>query len=712
MDTSSGPLTAAPTLAAPRPAKHSAPFGVAGNDAASQHDRLSAVGQAVRRTGDWLAARQHEEGYWVAELEGDTILESEYILLLAYLGRHRTPRARAAARYMLGKQLPDGGWTLYPGGRMDVSASVKAYFALKLTGHDPGAEYMARARAAIRAAGGADAVNSFTRFYLAMLGQIGYEHCPEVPPEMVLLPNWSPINMYSVSSWTRTIIVPLSIISACQPVAHLDASMHIRELCLQPPEKWPVLRGMGKQAGGLFGWDRFFRGVDRLLKWYRRSPVSMRKRALRKAQRWMVERFQGSDGLGAIFPPMIWSIIALRCLGYDDDSPELRYCYRSLEGLVIEEGDTARLQPCKSPVWDTAITLRALLDGDRDSDDPAVVRGIEWLLDQQITRHGDWSRRVQVEPGGWCFEFANDYYPDLDDTAMASIALASQYRQPRIAPATSDNEATRLRLRGRDAREQVIARTTRALQLAEQWMAAMQNRDGGWGAFDRDNNMEFLCNVPFADHNAMIDPSTPDLAARVLEALGTLGRRLGEEGIDRAIAYLRKHQESDGSWFGRWGVNYIYGTWQVLTGMRAVGVPADDEAIAGGAQWLLGCQQPCGGWGETPDSYEDPSLRGTGETTASQTAWAVLGLVEAGMAQHPAVQRGIDFLVRRQQTDGAWKEEQFTGTGFPRVFYLRYHYYPIYFPMMALSRWAEAVAPGLPVTGYSVPASTTRAAAG
>ncbi|HEX3659149.1 MAG TPA: squalene--hopene cyclase [Pirellulales bacterium] len=636
--------------------------------------------RAITSTQQWLLAEQQADGHWVGELEGDTILESEYILLLAHLGRHETSTACKAARYILEKQLPGGGWSLYPGGPVEISASVKAYFALKLTGHDPASEPMQRARAAVLAHGGADAVNSFTRFYLALLGQISYEHCPVVSPEMALVPKWFPLNLYSVSAWSRTIIMPLAIMSACRPTTDIDARLGIRELFLRPPEQWPPLRCPGLAGGtGPLSWDRFFRVLDRSLQFCERNGIlPLRRRALKAAERWVLERFEGSDGLGAIFPPMIWSVIALRALGYADDSPQMRYCHERLDGLLIEEHDTIRLQPCKSPVWDTAIALRALADSGLHSDHAAPRRAIDWLLRMQIKRPGDWSVSVEAEPAAWCFEYANDHYPDCDDTAMVLMALAEQFGpSPTSASAADDGD--------------LLKRSSDAIAGAQSWLLAMQNRDGGWGAFDRDNDRRFLCHVPFADHNAMIDPSTPDLTARVLEALGILGARVGHPAVDRALDYLRDSQEADGSWFGRWGVNYVYGTWQVLAGLAAVGVSHDDPLMTSGANWLLAYQQASGGWGESADSYAQPHLRGQGPTTASQTAWAVLGLLAAGLGQHPAVERGVRYLLDQQQADGTWDESEFTGTGFPQVFYLRYHLYRIYFPLMALSRAAAAL---------------------
>ena len=669
------------------------------------------VRKAVRRTRRWLLGQQQTDGYWVAELEGDTILESETILLLAFLGREDSDLAHRTAKYLLEKQLPEGGWSMYPGGDLEISGSVKAYFALKLTGHDPSAEYMQRARRAILARGGADVVNSFTRFYLAILGQIPFEQCPEVPPEAVLLPKWFPASLYAVSAWSRTIIVPLSIVSAMRPVRQVAPSRTIRELFVENPEDWPPLQCPGLEGGrGPLSWDRIFRWADGTMKWCRRYRLlPLRRRALKAAERWMIDRFQQSDGLGAIYPPIVWSLVALRCLGYDDESPEVTYCHKQLDNLSIEDPDTQaiRVQPCKSPVWDTAITLRALSSGGTRSDNRAVQAAVQWLLEQQIDAPGDWSKTVKAAPGGWCFEHNNDFYPDSDDTAMVLMALASQFSGaadpsgalPPELRLVTDHSDDRID----DARRRVeqMDRTAQAIDRGLKWLMAMQNDDGGWGAFDRNNNRQFLCHVPFADHNAMIDPSTPDLTGRVIEALGELGIKKGDPAVDKAVAYLRSTQEPDGSWFGRWGVNYIYGTWQTLTGLAAVGVEADDPAMVTGANWLLAHQQPCGGWGESPDTYTDPRLRGQGNPTASQTAWAVLGLLAAGRADHPAVRRGIQFLVDNQLDDGTWDEPEFTGTGFPQVFYLRYHYYPIYFSLMALSRWA--VSAGATVAGASTP---------
>jgi squalene-hopene/tetraprenyl-beta-curcumene cyclase len=641
---------------------------VQGVGAAQQHEQSSraAIGAAMQSSSEWLLDRQHADGHWCAELQGDTILESEYILLLAWQGEERSPQAIKAARYLLECQRCRGGWSQYPGGPLEISVSVKAYFALKLTGHDPDSEAMRRARQAIRDAGGADLVNSFTRFYLALLGQIPYECCPAVPPELILLPNWFPVNIYRMSAWSRTIVVPLSIVAALRPVRHVDADRGIRDLFLREPADWPVLRCPGKEQGGLFSWERFFRFMDRALKGLEACGIRpLRSRSLRTATEWMISRFADSDGLGAIFPPIVWSLAALKSLGYSDESGEVIECRRQLESLAIDDHETRRLQPCKSPVWDTAIALRALAAARAPAQ--SLETAMSWLLKKEVRCDGDWRQFVAAQPAGWFFEYRNAFYPDVDDTIMVMMAL----RESAKAIGTYPTEV-----------QDAIGR-------ALSWILAMQNRDGGWGAFDRDNDREFLCHVPFADHNAMIDPSTPDITGRVLEALAPCGLTVGHPAVDRAVEYLRKTQEEDGSWFGRWGVNYIYGTWQVLTGLARAGLPPDDEAAVRGSRWLIRHQMANGAWGESADSYADPSIAGKGPATASQTAWALLGLMAAGRHDHRSVRRGIEYLIDTQQPDGSWLETEFTGTGFPRVFYLRYHMYPQYFPLLALARYSR-----------------------
>ena len=647
---------------------------MAGNQVRHDRAHLSPLFAAIDRARRWLLGRQSADGHWVGELQGDTILESEYVLLMAFLGRERSTAVAQAARYILQHQLSDGGWNNYPDGPMELSVSVKAYFALKLAGHDPRAPHMQRARDRIREAGGAAGCNSFTKFYLALLGQIPYANCPAVPPELMLLPRWAYINIYAMSSWTRTIVVPLSIFYAHKPVRRLPPERGIAELFLQPPDTplWPH-----PPTRRWLTWTNLFLGLDALLK--RTEPYLglIRRLALKRAEAWMRERFADSDGLGAIFPPMIYTVICLRCLGCPDEAPEMRWALEQLDALKIEERGTLRLQPCFSPVWDTALTLIGLADARLPSSHAAMMAAVRWLTRREVRRPGDWSTsNPGLEPAGWFFEYRNGFYPDTDDTAMVLMALARS---------------------GHAGDGGVRAAVQRGLR----WLLHMQNDDGGWAAFDRNINREVLTKVPFADHNAMLDPSCPDITARVLEALGHFGYRVGQPCVDRGIAFIQRMQERHGGWLGRWGVNYIYGTWQVLQGLQAVGCDMGQPMVRRAAAWLKRVQQAGGGWGETCRSYDDPRLAGQGTPTASQTAWALLGLLAAGEQDSPEVHSGVAYLLGTQQADGSWHEDQFTGTGFPKVFYLKYHLYRLYFPLMALARFAAA-------TGESTLSSTVR----
>ncbi|HEV3165601.1 MAG TPA: squalene--hopene cyclase [Isosphaeraceae bacterium] len=641
--------------------------GVQSRPASSSARRLSSAqsslfprpfATALGATQRWLLAQQHSDGYWVGELEGDTILESEYLLLKAFLGTERDEVGIKTARYLYEHARPDGGWAIYPGAPVDLSASVKAYFALKLAGVSTEDPVMSRARELVLEAGGAQACNSFTRFYLALLGQIGYDQCPSVPPELTLVPPSVGFSLNAMSAWTRTIVVPLSIISALKLVHELPPERGIGEL-FRTDLSVPVRR-----TEQLFTWTNVFLAVDGVLKWADRNlPAAFRKPGVRAAHRWIIDHFENSDGLGAIFPPMIYTVIALKCLGYEPDSAPMQWALRQLEDLLIEENGAIRVQPCVSPIWDTAIAIIALADAGVPDHHPALLKSVRWLLDKEVRTKGDWHvRRPGVVPSGWHFQFQNEHYPDIDDTAMVLLALQRT--------ALADEPDTR-------------AATDRAVD----WLLAMQNRDGGWAAFDVDIDNQVLTKVPFADHNAILDPSCADITARVLEVLGNLGHGAEHPAVARAVDYLWATQEPQGCWYGRWGVNYIYGTWQVLLGLRAIRFPMDHPGAHRAADWLESVQQASGGWGESCESYEEPSLMGQGEPTASQTAWAILGLLAAGRGRSEAVSRGIDYLLATQKADGTWDETSFTGTGFPRVFYLKYHLYRVYFPLMALARY-------------------------
>ena len=641
-----------------------------------QNSLTQGLAHTIEAATAWLAAQQKADGHWCAELEGDTILESEYILLMAFMGKHRTPECVKAAKYMLTLRNSEGGWAIYPGGPTELSATVKAYYALKLTGLSTADPRMVQTRELILKHGGAMRCNSFTRFYLALLGQIPYSDTPAVPPEMIYFPKKLPFSIWAMSAWTRDMVVALSLISALKPCRKLSGPEGIEELFVPGVKSTPDLGPAG------LTWKRFFYFADKGLKLYEKvAPKLLRNKAIAANKRFMLEHLENSDGFGAIFPPMVYTVIALKALGYDDSHALQQWALSKLDELLIQENGTIRIQPCFSPVWDTAIAALGVSDGGMPGDHPVLQNATRWLLDKEIRVKGDWQFRApaQLQPSGWHFQYANQFYPDIDDTAMVLLALQ---RGP-----TAD-------------KPEIDAATRRGVA----WLLGMQNRDGGWAAFDIDIDNEVLTQVPFADHNAMLDPSCVDITLRIVELLGTLGFTADHPAIVRALDYLWKNQEPEGCWFGRWGVNYIYGTWQALQGLKAIDFPMNDPRVVKAVAWLKAVQQPCGGWGESCATYDDPTLKGQGNVTASQTAWALLGLISAGQAHSEAVQRGIAWLQANQAADGVWDEPDYTGTGFPKVFYLKYHYYRAYFPLMALGRYRAALA----VTGQ---VGTTGAAA-
>jgi squalene-hopene/tetraprenyl-beta-curcumene cyclase len=623
--------------------------------------RLKSSIQAAQK---FLFDKQHEDGWWCGELEADTTLESDYIFLHTVLGTRDERRFQQCADEILRHQNVDGGWPIYHGGPSNISAAVKAYFALKMCGYSPDDERMTRARERILAMGGVPACNTFSKIYLCALGQYDYDAVPAIPPEIVLFPNWFWFNIYEISSWSRAILIPLSICYAKKPFKKIPDEWNIDELF---PEGRHGSSLRLKWESKLIGWRNFFMVLDRLCHAFERVHVRpLRSIALKAAEKWMLERLELSDGLGAIYPSILNSIIAMRCLGYSLDDPQVIRALDEFEKLGIEEGGRFRMQPCVSPVWDTAYALFALGESDVDRADPRMVKAAEWMLKKQNRRKGDWSVKVpNAEPGGWYFEHNNEFYPDVDDTAQVLLALNQ--------------------VETKDARFQ-----SEAVQRGIQWVLAMQCKKGGWASFDKDNDRMVFQYVPFADHNAMLDPATVDITGRVLECLAAHGFTLSNKPVKRAIEFIRKEQEADGSWFGRWGVNYTYGTMCVLRGLEAVGFDNHDAMVQQATEWLRMVQNPDGGWGETIGSYDDVNLKGVGPSTSSQTAWAVLGLMAGGDYRSESLVRGIAYLLDHQQGDGGWSEVPYTGTGFPRVFYLKYHAYPWYFPLMAVAKFARS----------------------
>jgi squalene-hopene/tetraprenyl-beta-curcumene cyclase len=611
--------------------------------------------QAKNACRDHLLSLQREDGHWCGELEGDTILGSEYVLAMHFLGRAEGAKARKAANYVRSKQLEAGGWAIYPGGPPEVSASVKAYLVLKLMGDDPNAKHMTRARRVILELGGVEASNSFTKLNLAICGEYDWERCAAVPPEIMLLPRWFYINIYEMSSWSRAILVPLSIIWAKKPVHPLPEHARI-------PELHTGVNPVGERNL----WTTLFFGIDMGLKLLEKLPIKpSRELATKRAHRWIMERQEGSDGLAAIFPGIVNTMVALMSLGYAIDHPAVQRQINELEKLELEEEDTLRVQPCFSPVWDTALTLNALIEAGMSPNHPLILKAAKWMLGKRGNATGDWRVKNQhVTKAGWFFEYANPFYPDNDTTAKVVTALS------KIRFADQEDEAHRLQ----------------AIKEAHKWHLSMQNSDGGWAAFDKDCDKQILNHVPFADHNAMLDPSNEDITARILETFSRIGLDGSFPPARRAIKYLFRRQAPDGSWYGRWGCNYLYGTWLTLWGLKCIGEdPENSEWGQRAADWLARCQNSDGGWGELPLSYDDATHKGRGPSTPSQTAWAIMGLMAAGHRDSDGVARGIDYLVRLQHEDGSWNEEYWTGTGFPGVFYLRYHLYGTYFPLLALS---------------------------
>ena len=627
---------------------------------------LDALDRAVGRASDALVKLQRPDGHWVFELEADATIPAEYVLFIHYLGEPpNLELERKIGVHLRRIQGEHGGWPLYHAGDLDVSATVKAYFALKMIGDDPAAPHMVRAREALKARGGAGACNVFTRILLALFGILSWRAVPEMPVEIMLLPRWFPIHLSKISYWARTVIVPLLVLRRLKPRARNPRGVTIDELFVQPPAS---ITRLARGAHQKEPWASFFFALDAVLRVAEpRFPKGSRERAMQKAVAFVDERLNGDNGLGGIFPAMVNAVMMYDALGYAPDHPHRAIARRAVEKLLVVKDDEAYCQPCFSPVWDTALAAHALMEAADPSAEAAAVRGLEWLKPLQVLDvAGDWAgERPSVRPGGWAFQYANPHYPDLDDTAVVVMAMDRARHRPGVAGAY-------------DA----------PIERGREWVEGLQSKNGGWAAFDADNVYHYLNDIPFADHGALLDPPTVDVAARCVSMLAQLGEPTNSPRMRAALAYLEREQLGDGSWFGRWGVNYVYGTWSALCALGAAGLPPDAPMIRRAADWLIRIQNGDGGWGETCDSYKlgyqgyDPHPSG-----ASQTAWALLGLMAAGETDHPAVQRGVAWLTAHQGSDGVWPEDHYTGGGFPRVFYLRYHGYSKFFPLWALASY-------------------------
>jgi squalene-hopene/tetraprenyl-beta-curcumene cyclase len=623
---------------------------------------------AVKRSQAHLLALQKPDGYWVGELMVDATLAADMIAYHHWNGKVDPQWQRKAVNHILSMQLPDGGWNIYYGGPAEVNATIKCYLALKLAGVPVTNRRMLRAREVALNLGGVSRMNTFSKLFLALLGLFPWEYVPTIPCEVILIGKWFYVNFNEMSSWSRSMLVPLAIINHYKPTRQLNIKLdelypegiHERDLALAPDP-------------ARITWRNFFLWLDRVHKfaeWFAENSIHpFRKRALRKAEQWMLERFEGSDGLAAIFPAILNSIIALKAIGYPDDHPEIVRAERELKKLEHETEDSVRIEPCLSPVWDTAIVQICLLESGLSADHPALKKSAEWLINKEIRFRGDWQYKnpAKVEPSGWVFEFANKWNPDVDDTAMVLLALRK---------VSTDNPSLR----------------DQCFERGLKWMLTFQCKDGGWAAFDKDCTKGVLEKVPFADHNAMLDPECADITARILELLGYEGYSTDNPQIQKALRYLREEQEEDGSWYGRWGVNYIYGTWQVLRGLRALNLDMNQPWLLKARDWLESVQHEDGGWGERCNTYDDPVFKGQGPSTASQTAWAVMGLCAFDDPNRPSLVRGIEYLIRTQNPDGSWTEHETTGTGFPKVYYLKYDMYRNAWPLLAFATYRKLLA--------------------
>jgi squalene-hopene/tetraprenyl-beta-curcumene cyclase len=617
------------------------------------------ISEAIRKTHAYYIEEQNKEGYWVYELESNVTITSEYLMVLHFLGLKDTARDKKLAQHILKNQRIDGTWPIHWGGKGDLSTTVEAYFALKMAGFSADDLPLRKARSFIRESGGVEQSRVFTKIFLALFGEFDWKAIPSIPVEINLLPSWFPINIYNLSSWARSTLVPLSVVLDKKPVHLLPEKTRVRELYKEPDKIPPVTT----QKLSPLSWKRFFIVLDRMMKAIEDMPVRpLRERALKITEQWIHEHQDPSGDWGGIQPAMVNGILALSALGYGSAYEPIKKGLEALENFTIEKDDEIVLQSCISPVWDTALTALALLYSGMDGDHPAIDSACRWLVSKQIFCKGDWSvKKPDLQSGGWAFEFSNNWYPDVDDTSVVLMLLNRCDDRPFV---TSD-----------------------CLHKGLNWVLGMRGKDGGWGAFDVDNNLKILNQLPFGDLEAMIDPSTPDLTGRVLELLGLTGYSPSHEIVIKAIRFLKKEQKEDGTWWGRWGVNYIYGTSAVLVGLGSIGEDMSKPYVQKAVKWFREHQKIDGGWGECCESYGDSKLKCQGWSTPSQTAWAILALIAAGEGHSEEVYKGIKYLLEKQQPDGTWEEEFFTGTGFPKYFMIRYHNYRNCFPLMALGKF-------------------------
>ena len=627
-----------------------------------------ALDQSIESSQDYLLSVQNGEGYWVDELEANVTISAEYIFFMHFTGRLDPVKQDKVVNYLLNKQRGDGSWPLFYGGLCDINSTVESYMALKMAGLPVDREEMVRTRQAIFANGGIKKTRVFTKMFLAMFGQLSWDDCPAVPVEIILFPNWFPFNIYEISSWSRGTVVPLSVVRSFEPVHELPEGHDVQELFTEKDQDLEF-----KPNGLPFtNWRDTFIYLDRFIKFVGKFPFKpLRKKALRKVEEWTLRHQEDEGDFAGIQPAMFNALLALHLLGYPKDHPACVKGMEAVDRFMLEKDGRLWMQACVSPLWDTAICANALLDSGLPSDHPALVRAGEWIISKQVTKRGDWKvKNPSAEPGGWAFEFYNELYPDTDDTAEILLFLN--------------------RVEITDNRWKLSE-----CQRAMDWLLRMQSNSGGWGAFDVDNDKEVLNEVPFADHKALLDPATVDVTSRILWMLAKWGFNKQHPQVKRAIDFVKERQEIDGCWFGRWGVNYIYGTFLALNGLRAIGEDMKDRFSRKAVRWLESHQNEDGGWGETCQSYTEPSLRGRFKSTASQTAWALLGLIAADEAQSSVVERGVAYLINTQKKlgefSGSWWEDEFTGTGFPIHFFIKYHMYQHFFPLMALSRYRRAL---------------------